>query len=351
MLSASFAATGSRPPLALAPSSPTPPATASGGRAPVASPLPGSAHRYAPVTEIRNYLVVLGQTIEPELLAALERETGAQGSTQRLAPGAAHRDAFRLADVQDTPVLRQRVSALLEGQRIDHGFVPAGRTLDTVGLAQFDMDETLTNYDSTTKLRALMGPGTEEKELALRAKRDAAGLYKFDPGSKKERTMLLAGLEEWRARELATRLTAPDNMKPGAEAALDAYSFARRVVSSGSFKLFTEPLCVRYRLDAHHAIELEIVDGRLTGRIIGDTMPPESKVANMDAEMRYVAAGKVPVMFGDSDNDILAFLRAIELGGVAFAFQSKYEAARTQATHAIDYAGLDATQHFFLPAA
>jgi lipopolysaccharide/colanic/teichoic acid biosynthesis glycosyltransferase len=93
----------------------------------------------AQVDESRKvHLVVQGPSISPALVRRLEHALHAKNGTVRLAPGAAHADAFRLGDVETGGAARYRVEKLLDGERVDFGFVPGGRSIDRVWLATYD---------------------------------------------------------------------------------------------------------------------------------------------------------------------------------------------------------------------
>ena len=88
---------------------------------------------------------------------------------------------------------------------------------------------------------------------------------------------------------------------------------------------------------------LEIHDGRLTGRVLGDVVDARGK-ADAVAVMRrlHAADGGIVAAIGDGAND-LPMLYAAD---VSVAWHAK-PIVRTQATHAIDHGGLDAVLNLF----
>src|SRR5690606_14350019 len=112
----------------------------------------------------------------------------------------------------------------------------------------------------------------------------------------------------------------------------------RTLLVSGGFTFFTSRLKERLGLDAAHANELEIVDGRLTGRVLGTILDAEGKAeqlrrfcAEVGAEPRSHA-----IAIGDGAND----LRMMGEAALSVAYHAK-PAVRAAASHALSVSGLD----------
>ena len=126
---------------------------------------------------------------------------------------------------------------------------------------------------------------------------------------------------------------------PGAERLIDAVHEAGGVVGavSGGFTQVLGPLADRLGVDLWRANELEIRDGRLTGRVIGPIVDGERKRASL---VEWAASLGVPrertVAIGDGANDI----RMVHEAAVGIAYRPK-PALREAADVSIDQIGLD----------
>ena len=227
---------------------------------------------------------------------------------------------------------KDAVAAQCEAQRLDWGYVPEERKLSDFGLLVMDMDSTLITIeciDEIADMLALKPQVAAITEAAMRGEIDFAE-------SLRRRVGLLRGLQESalaRVYEERLRLTG------GAETLLAAAKRAgvRTLLVSGGFTYFTERLKARLTLDATAANTLEIVDGRLTGRVLGHILDAAGKAARL-AEMRAalgLAAAQV-VAIGDGANDLKMMAEA----GVSIAFHAK-PVVRAQAHYALSFCTLE----------
>ena len=119
-------------------------------------------------------------------------------------------------------------------------------------------------------------------------------------------------------------------------AALQSHGIKTLLVSGG-FTFFTERLKLRLGLDAAIANTLEIVNGKLTGRVLGAILDAEGKATQLRRlrDQLGLAAHQVVAM-GDGAND----LKMMAAAGVSIAYHAK-PVVRAQATHALNFVGLD----------
>jgi len=107
---------------------------------------------------------------------------------------------------------------------------------------------------------------------------------------------------------------------------------------SGGFLEIVQPLAEELEIDHARANQLEVVDGRLTGRVIGDVVDRAGKAAALrelaDAEGLPLSR---TVAIGDGAND----LDMIEAAGLGIAFNAK-PVVRAQADAAVNVPYLDA---------
>ncbi|OBF55487.1 phosphoserine phosphatase SerB [Mycobacterium sp. 852002-53434_SCH5985345] len=181
-------------------------------------------------------------------------------------------------------------------------------------LIVFDVDSTLVQGEVIEMLAARAG--AEGKVAAIT---DAAMRGELDfAQSLEQRVATLAGLPATVIDEVADQL----ELMPGARTTLRTL---RRLgfhcgVVSGGFRGIIEPLAEELMLDYVAANELEIVDGKLTGRVIGPIVDRAGKAAALrDFAQRVGVPMAQTVAVGDGANDIDMLAAA----GLGVAFNAK----------------------------
>jgi phosphoserine phosphatase len=108
-------------------------------------------------------------------------------------------------------------------------------------------------------------------------------------------------------------------------------------VISGGFTIFTDSLKDQLGLDYAYANELEVRDGKLTGRIVGPVVTPQRKADLMDviAQQEGILIEQT-VAIGDGANDLPMLTRA----GMGIAFRAK-PTVQDKVEYAINRRGLD----------
>lgn len=199
-------------------------------------------------------------------------------------------------------------------------------------LVCFDMDSTLIQAEVIDELARKAGVYDKVSAITESAMR---GEIDFNE-SFKQRVSLLKGLDESVMKEVAESLP----LTEGAERlfkTLKKYGY-RTAILSGGFTYFGNYLKNKLNIDYVFANELEIIDGKLTGRHIGEIINGQKK-----AELLKLLAFKEDINLaqviavGDGSND-LPMLREAGLG-IAFHAKPKVKAS---AKHAISTIGLDA---------
>ena len=199
------------------------------------------------------------------------------------------------------------------------------------GLAVFDMDSTLIQTEVIDELAALVGCSAEVSAITERA---MAGELDFKQSLSK-RVAMLKGLALDDIQNIESELPLSD----GAQrliSSLKKLGFKTAIVSGG-FQNFAEPLARRLGIDFVHANQLEVVDGELTGRVVGDIVDAERKalLLNQLAEQESLSLEQT-LAVGDGAND----LNMLAAAGLGVAYHAKPK-VREQADVAIDIAGLD----------
>lgn len=209
----------------------------------------------------------------------------------------------------------------------------------------FDMDSTLISIETLDEMADLMGKKAEVAALTEAAMRGEIVDYKQ---SLRDRVALLAGMPEGLLDEVYAQRV---RINPGAEALIAACKAAGLtcLLVTGGFTCFTDPLRARLGLDDVRANVLEVLDGRLTGRLLpqawGDICDGEEKRRKL-AEV-CAARGVGPeraIAVGDGAND-LPMMRA---AGLSVGYRAK-PAVRLEVNVAIDEGGLDRLLELFRP--
>ena len=224
--------------------------------------------------------------------------------------------------------------------------MPLSARLADYRLIAFDMDSTLITIECVDEIAEFAGRKAEVAAITEAAMRGEIADY---DESLRRRVALLAGLPEATLQRVYDERV---RLSPGAEALIVAARAAglKILLVSGGFTFFTERLTARLHLDFTRSNTLEVVDARLTGRVLGE-------IVNADVKQRVVeqtcaAIGCTPaqaIVVGDGAND----LKMMSIAGVSVAYRAK-PVVHSETTHAINHCGLDAILNWFvdqLPAA
>ncbi|MER2092004.1 MAG: phosphoserine phosphatase SerB [Saccharopolyspora rectivirgula] len=198
-------------------------------------------------------------------------------------------------------------------------------------LVVFDVDSTLIQGEVIEMLAAQAGREEEVRQVTERAMRGELDFAE----SLRERVAVLEGLPASVLDEVAAEI----QLTPGARTTirtLRRLGFHTGVVSGG-FTQIIDQLVDDLGLDFSAANELEIVDGKLTGRVIGEIVDRPGKAK---ALLRFAESYGVPpaqcVAVGDGANDI----DMLSAAGLGVAFNAK-PALREVADTALSYPFLD----------
>jgi phosphoserine phosphatase len=181
-------------------------------------------------------------------------------------------------------------------------------------LVCMDVDSTFVKGEFIDELAELCGVKEKVSEITARAMR---GELDFKQALA-ERVKLLEGLPLERARTLVEKA----ELTPGADRfARILHSLGFRVgLVSGGFTFFVDDLKSRFGLDFAFSNELEVADGKLTGRVRGTIVDGERKAQILkDMAQVYNVRLEQTVAIGDGANDILMLQDA----GLGIAFRAK----------------------------
>ncbi|MTD41107.1 phosphoserine phosphatase [Erwinia sp. CPCC 100877] len=236
--------------------------------------------------------------------------------------------------VEEYQVIRLAGSLTTRATRLAHeaglDVAPLGKIphLRTPGLLVMDMDSTAIQIECIDEIAKLAGTGNEVAEVTERAMR---GELDFT-ASLRQRVATLKGADARILSQVLARLP----LMPGLVSLvlkLEALGW-KVAIASGGFTFFADHLRERLHLCEAVANELEIVDGKLTGEVIGPVVDAKYKASTLTrlAE-RYNIAPEQTVAIGDGAND-LPMLKRAALGIAYHAKPKVNEKAEVTIRHA-----------------
>lgn len=222
--------------------------------------------------------------------------------------------------------------------QLDYGFVRPNQQLADFGLVVMDMDSTLINIECIDEIADMQGLKPQVAaitEAAMRGEIDFAE-------SLRRRVALLQGLDEGALQRVYDERL---QLNPGAEMMLQKLKEhgIKTLLVSGGFVFFTERLKQRLSLDYAHANTLEIVDGKLSGKVLGHILDAHGKAEWLQRtrdELELHAQQVIAI--GDGANDLKMMVQA----GISIAYHAK-PVVRSQAAYAFNFVGLDGLLHLF----
>ena len=273
-------------------------------------------------------LVIQGLEIATPDLKALAKLAGAS------AIEAINPNAFRLRNAAPNPAIAPHC----EQAHLDYAFVPATRKLEDMRLCVMDMDSTLITIECIDEIADMQGLKPRVAAITAAAMRGELDFAQ----SLRRRVALLQGLDAG-----ALQRVYDDRLKlsPGADVMLARLRQLgiKTLLLSGGFTFFTGRLQKRLSLDYTRSNTLEITDGKLTGQVIGDIVDADVKrSALLEVRDELGLDNAQIIALGDGAND----LKFITEAGVSVAYRAK-PIVRAQATHALNYVGLDGTLNLF----
>ena len=298
----------------------------------------------------RYILTLLGRKLSAKQIAAVTRVVANQGlnidAIKRLTgrvpldeQKASVRSCIELS-MRGTPKHREQMQAEMMRLSSELG-MDFSLQLDSMyrrmrRLICFDMDSTLIQTECIDELAERAGVGEQVREITERAMR---GEIDFKE-SFTQRVALLKGLDVSVMKDIAENLPITEGVER-LMFVLKRYGY-KIAILSGGFTYFGEYLQQRFGIDYVYANELEIEDGKLTGRYVGDVVDGKRKaeLLKLIAQVEKVDIAQT-IAVGDGANDLPMLSEA----GLGIAFHAKPKVV-ANAKQSINTIGLDGVLYF-----
>lgn len=242
--------------------------------------------------------------------------------------------------VRGTPRDKEQMKAdfmkLSAEQEMDISFQEESMYRRMRRLICFDMDSTLIETEVIDELAMRAGVGDQVKAITESAMRGEIDFCE----SFRQRCALLKGLDVSVMQEIAENLPITEGVDRLMRI-LKQVGF-KIAILSGGFTYFGNYLKQKYNIDYVYANELEVENGKLTGRYIGDIVDGKRKaeLLRLIAQVENVDIRQT-VAVGDGAND----LPMISIAGLGIAFHAKPKVKAT-AKQSISTIGLDGILYF-----
>ena len=238
-------------------------------------------------------------------------------------------------NLEDRSLLQKRFMDM-SGSRLDISLQKDDIYRRSRRLICFDMDSTLIETEVIDELAKRAGVGDKVAAITERAMR---GEIDFSE-SITERVALLKGLDVSVMEDIARNLPITEGLER-------LMTILKRVgyktaILSGGFTYFGNYLKQRFGFDYVYANDLEIVDGKLTGRYVGEVVDGRRKAELLRLLCQFENIDLAQsVAVGDGAND----LPMLNLAGLGIAFHAKPKVKAT-AEQSISTIGLDGILYF-----
>jgi phosphoserine phosphatase len=265
----------------------------------------------------RSHVTIIGAPLKASAMAAIAGRVADAGANidriERMARYPVTAIELHVSGVE-TDLLRAALVEEAARQNVDVAVQQANLLRRGMRLIVMDVDSTLVQGEVIEMLAAYAGCEAEVARVTEQAMR---GEVDFEQ-SLRARVALLEGLDASTLEKVSEEL----QLAPGARTMIRTlkrlgYRFA---MVSGGFTQITDRIAADLGFDFAHANELEIVDGKLTGKIVGEVV---DRAAKAEALRRFAAEVGVPeasvIAIGDGAND----LDMLNLAGLGIAYNAK----------------------------
>ena len=263
------------------------------------------------------HVVALGNPLAPTTIAAIAAAIATRGGNiERI-----HRTAsYPITAIEfivsgaDQKEIRQCLAEVTLTHSVDIAVSPGGLMRWAKKLVVMDVDSTLIQQEVIDLLAQKAGAQDQVKEITEAAMRGELDFAE----SLKARVALLAGLPESVIAEVQSEIS----LTPGARTLVKTlHQLGHSVAAvSGGFTVVIEPLIKELGISHYRANTLEIVEGKLTGKVLEPIIDRAAKATALQdfANIEDVQLEQT-IAIGDGAND----LDMISIAGLGIAFNAK----------------------------
>lgn len=248
-----------------------------------------------------------------------------------------HETSFRFTvSCSDLTSARQAVAQFALEHNIEAALIENAPSLATPGLLVMDMDSTTIEIECIDEIAVLAGVG---EEVAAVTEQAMQGELDFAQ-SLHQRVATLKDAPEQILVDVAKNIPLMSGLR-ALITELKKHQW-RVAIASGGFTYFADHLKDMLDLDDAFANTLEILDGKLTGKVLGDVVDAQVKADSLSLlSDKYAIAKEQTVAMGDGAND-LVMMSAASFG---VAFHAK-PIVLAKADASINHQGLDCLLHW-----
>jgi phosphoserine phosphatase len=229
---------------------------------------------------------------------------------------------------------REQLRSLAANFNADLCFLRPDLLPQDIRVLAMDMDSTLINIECIDEIADFTGKKSAVAEITEATMR---GEIKDFKESLRRRVALLEGVHADALESVYRERLRPN---PGA---IELLAGANErglytLLVSGGFTFFTEKLREQLGFQQTQANTLEIIDGKLTGQVLGDIVDGAAKAAHLDQACANLGCTRAnAITIGDGANDLIM----MNDSGISIAYQAK-PVVKEKADAAFDRVGLDA---------
>jgi phosphoserine phosphatase len=278
------------------------------------------------------------EPISEKLVFELKDQVSKYGANLHTNGGQISNDAYHSARWESNQLLdaaqRESLRSIAATFNSDLCFLNADLKPGDIKVLAMDMDSTLINIECIDEIADFTGKKAAVAQITEATMR---GEIKDFQESLRRRVALLEGISADSLEAVYRERLRPN---PGAiELLADANQRGLyTLLVSGGFTFFTEKLRQQLGFKQTQANTLEIIDGKLTGKVLGDIVDGAAKAAHLDEACRLLGCTKAnAITMGDGANDLIM----MNGSGISVAYKAK-AVVKEKADAAFDRVGLDA---------
>ncbi len=278
------------------------------------------------------------EPISEKLVFELKDQVSKYGANLHTNGGQISNDAYHSARWESNQLLdaaqRKSLRSIAATFNSDLCFLNADLKPGDIKVLAMDMDSTLINIECIDEIADFTGKKAAVAQITEATMR---GEIKDFQESLRRRVALLEGISADSLEAVYRERLRPN---PGAiELLADANQRGLyTLLVSGGFTFFTEKLRQQLGFKQTQANTLEIIDGKLTGKVLGDIVDGAAKAAHLDEACRLLGCTKAnAITIGDGANDLIM----MNGSGISVAYKAK-PVVKEKADAAFDRVGLDA---------